>query len=313
MSIRGTKYIIRHGDLFQLRLPIPKDLQDKLRRKELRRSLKTGDAPTAKRRAFRATLLFMELCDSVRLMQDVSAAKAHEIIAAFYTLLVQAYTPPASWKKEPFDHFLNDQISAADNYAVDFAQRVKNKEQTKTDLTRARDLLAKFGMDFDKLPTERQEQIWQGMYRAYSENVRFLEFALSASTDGYAATDEMFKHIDGLQLIAPASPLAKPIIQSSKPMAGGEGGSLKTLATIFLESGKEQGISTSGAWGKTTASVYDRILKWFGEHAGPATDVRLIDQKVCRDFRDRLMKVKMGSSIAKSFDAVQTPDVPLKR
>ena len=80
MNMRGLKYIVKRGDGFQLRLPIPIDLQDKLKRKELRWSLRTDSRSVAAQKAFRATLVFVELCDSLRRMEHLTDAKIKDII-----------------------------------------------------------------------------------------------------------------------------------------------------------------------------------------------------------------------------------------
>ena len=75
MTSKSTHYLTRRGEMYQLRLPVPLQLQDKLHRKEIRWSLKTRDLQIARRKVFRAVLLFDDICQKITMAETVSKAK----------------------------------------------------------------------------------------------------------------------------------------------------------------------------------------------------------------------------------------------
>lgn len=306
MSLRGTKYIHRRGNTFQLRLPIPLDIQAKLNRKELRWSLGTGDASIAKRKAFRATLLFMELCDSVRSMQEISDAKAHEIISAFYRLLVQSYTPPAIWKPKSADLQAHEHLDAADNFAVDFQEQLNEGSLTEAQLAPVREITKGQGVSLEKLSPERQLMILSGIAKAYFENVRFLEHVSGSSPQPYAAKDELFKYIDHLQLIAGVTPKSSKLPQDFPQNSNSH--ATEEIATKYQTKGAQSGVSGKGPWGTTSIAVNSKILKWFIEHVGIAKPLELVTVDHCREFRDGLLLLRSGASEKHSFTEAQTTD-----
>ena len=69
VSGRRVQHLVARGRGFQVRLPVPADVQCLLRRKELRWSVRTRDPKLAARRVLNATLAFHGLCDKLRRMK----------------------------------------------------------------------------------------------------------------------------------------------------------------------------------------------------------------------------------------------------
>lgn len=79
MTSKSAHYLTRRGEMYQLRLPVPKALQSKLYRKELRWSLRTSEIRLARNKTFRAVLLFHELCHILQMTGEISKAKSKVI------------------------------------------------------------------------------------------------------------------------------------------------------------------------------------------------------------------------------------------
>jgi integrase len=307
MSLEGTKYIVRRGNRFQLRLPIPVDIQPKLYRDELRWSLRTGDEQIAKKKAFRATLLFWELCEGIRMIPNVSKAKSNEIVASFYDLLAQAHTPPSPLKPESFEYQANAQAWAAEDYAVEFARKVREKSLDGYDQRLMHEALCKLGINLTSYPYNVQRIILKSVSDAYFEHANYVG-QVGATPDG-SHTDTEGNEIDisSVQLIA----LAQTISQPPGPthlhtQVSEEGYSLGERIADYIEKGRLHGHTSKGRWGDTSLAVNQKILGWFTELVGPQTDVRTITKKHGREFRDTLLKVKLGTHTKTPFAKATT-------
>lgn len=307
MSLRGTKYIVRRGSRYQLRLPVPIDLQPKLHRTELRWSLQTGDVTLAKRKAFRATLLFWELCEGIRMIHTVSKAKSNEIVSSFYDLLAQAYAPPSPLKPESLEYQANAQAWAAENYAVEFARKVREKSLDAYDRRLMQETLCKLGINLASYPYDVQCIILKSVSEAYIEHANYVG-QVGAIPDMYHTdTEESEIDISSVQLIALAQTVSQP--PASAPLhthMSGHGYSLGELIADYIEKGRLHGHTSKGPWGETSLSVNQKILGWFAEFVGPQTDVRSITEDHGRGFRDALRKVKLGTHSKTPFAKAMT-------
>lgn len=196
MNLRGVKYVVRRGDLFQLRIPVPIDLQPALKRKEIRWSLKTESRSMAAQRAFRAGLSFMELCDTLRKMPDVSEKQVKRMLQAFYKSLcdasdIKVYRSPAA--KLYAD---NASEFAAEN-ALAKLEEQKVARNYGPMVRRNADAIAQtLGMSFDDLPETRKQQLLEGIVRAYIEQHRYEVHRRSTLLDLYEPSDPLFSRLD---------------------------------------------------------------------------------------------------------------------
>lgn len=293
MTLRGTKYIVRRGDTYQIRLPVPLDLQAKLKRKEFRWSLGTGDAPLAKRKGFRATLLFMELCDSVRRMNDISDAKLNEIIRSFWAQIRDQHVPPVPSKDGTTPERIEASIWAATEHASEFSRRYDFDSFTPQDISVATGLATQFGIDFDGLTWLRKKQILEGMMRAFFEEARLLEHRAKSLLDPYIPEDELFKYIDHVQLIAHANSIGSDpkstFTLQSDLMLG-------VVVGRFLKQAKEFGIGNKPPVGPSAYGNYQRVLKWLEQSMGESISVKSISNIMCNKFRDQLRNLRKYSS-----------------
>lgn len=312
MNMRGLKYIVRRGDGFQLRLPIPKDLQDKLQRKELRWSLRTDSRSVAAQKAFRATLVFVELCDSLRRMEHLTDAKIKDIIRAFYSTICAAYVPDASKGVQARERNEHHSRLAAEEALEDLASQLVAGTYSKVLEAQARRLATGFGLSFDELPELRRQQILEGIVRAYIEQGRFIEHRRLSLLDAYSPEDTLFEGVpleaaasqDVLQSIAKAP----PSIAAPKPEPTGPAGELSVgaLAKKFLAAGRKVGVTAKGPWKPKTAAEYDRVMGWLVESVGSEKHVAVVGNNDLREFRDGVRQIRRKPSDAKTFKALQT-------
>lgn len=307
MSLQGTKHIVRRGNRFQLRLPIPVDIQPKLYRDELRWSLRTGDEQIAKKKAFRATLLFWELCEGIRMIPNVSKAKSNEIVARFYDQLARAYTPPSPLEPESYEYQANAQAWAAEDYAVEFARRIREKSLNKYDQQLMNETLSKLGINLSSYPYDVQRIILESVSEAYFKHANNIGRSSVTSNGSHAGVDETGIDASSVQLIALTQSLSPtPVPIQPYPPSSEDGSTLERLIANYVEEGKMHGHTSKGPWGDTSLSVNRKILGWFAEFVGPARDVRTITKKHGRDFKDALRMVKRGTTSNTPFAQAMT-------
>jgi len=86
-----VRYLSMRGEVYQLRIPVPKDLHDRIRRKELRWSLETKHRRTAEYRTWKASVHFGDLCDFIRIMNDLSNDDVKALVLEFFGQLKASF------------------------------------------------------------------------------------------------------------------------------------------------------------------------------------------------------------------------------
>jgi len=200
MNMRGLKYVVKRGDKFQLRLPVPKDVQRKLKRKEIRWSLSTSDKSVAAKRAYGATLAFLDLCASVRRMENLTEAKINEIISAFFKLICSAYVPSVATSPEDGFYDKDQSLYAAETEMSELTARLEATAFNDEDFKIVRDYSSEHGVDFDQVSPMKQTKLLEGIARVRIENAKFIEHMFKSVLDPYTPEDPLFR--DALQSIA---------------------------------------------------------------------------------------------------------------
>lgn len=262
MSLQGTKYIVRRGNRFQLRLPIPVDIQPKLYRDKLRWSLRTGDEQIAKKKAFRATLLFWELCEGIRVIPKISKAMSNEIVASYYDLLAQAHTPPSPLKLESFEYQANAQAWAAEDYAVEFALKAREKSLDGYDQRLIQETLCKLGINLTSYPYNVQRIILESVSDAYFEHANYV--GQVGATPDVSQTNMEANEIDisSVQLIALAQMSSQPPGPTHlHTQVSEEGYSLGERIADYIEKGRLHGHTSKGPWGDTPQLQYEDAIR----------------------------------------------------
>lgn len=299
MNLRGVKYVVRRGDGFQLRIPIPKDLHEKLGRKELRWSLRTESRRVAAQKAFRAALVFCELCDTLRRMEPLTETKINRMIQAFYATICSAYVPSSYSSHREKAAAINAQEVAADNALSDLENQRELGQYTEQTIEKARALAVSFGIDFDQVSLSRQHQILEGIVRAYVEQYRYVEHRRNSLIDSYEPADSLFAIMlegaepaePGVQSIATTSQTSQVHLKSKNVPADPKY-NVQELVSAFVEQGRDTGVTSHGPWKPKTSVEYQKVLGWFCEHVGSARDVRDLNIDDVRGFRDEIVQLR---------------------
>lgn len=90
------------------------------------------------------------------MIPNISKAKSNEIVASFYDQLARAYTPPTPLEPESYEYQANAQAWAAEDYAVEFARRIREKSLNKYDQQLMNETLCKLGINLSSYPVPRQ-------------------------------------------------------------------------------------------------------------------------------------------------------------
>ena len=303
MSRRGHKYLGRRGDIFQLRLPIPTELQVKLRRKELRWSLGTQDKHTAIRMSLQAALAFHDLCDSLRRMNDVSQELAQQIARDFYAELCAAWSPHQDVHQDDFERLKNQNGGARADLFATLKDQIARRAYPTSEWERAKARSEAYGIDFDSLSKLEKLQVLEGMAKARIEFLNFDEAREASLVDAYKPQDVLFAGVQSIAIGTSTSPSV---------MTDAPSHHLSKLVAVFLERGLADGISGSGPWKQKTANEIERTLKWFVELVGPETPVTAISNDQVREFKDGILRLQRGSSSEQRFTHVQTSDKTLQ-
>lgn len=291
MTSKSTHYLTRRGEVYQLRIPVPQHLQGKLHRKEIRRSLKTRDLQIARRKVFRAVLLFDDICHNITMTNRISKAQSHEIVGAFHELLNQAHTPTPPMMERYCPVEANHEAFAASQYAHNFSERLNANKLSIYDESLMNSALSKLGINLRHYPQARQGEILEGISQAYFEHAELVANGTDCSTESQVNTSD-FNPYTELSLIA-ISP-TKSNSSLEEPLEASDN-QLGKLIEEYISNGTKYGHTSSGPWGDTSIAVNQKVLRWFEELVGSQTDVRNIAQQHGRAFRDTLRQLKKGT------------------
>ncbi|WP_340693236.1 DUF6538 domain-containing protein [Hyphomonas sp.] len=306
MSRRGHKYLCRRGDIFQLRLPVPKELHLKLRRKELRWTLGTEDKRKAIRMSLQAALAFHDLCDNLRRMKDVSQDLAEQIARKFYEELCAAWSPYQDVHPADYKRLLNKNGAARADLFASLEDQIVRRDFPPSEWESAKVRTEAFGKNFDHLSKLEQLQVLEGMAKARIEFLNFDEAREVSLLDAYQPKDILFASASPVQSIAIGTSV-QPNLTTDDPSRH-----LSMLVAVFLERGSADGISGSGPWKQKTTNEIERTLKWFVELVGPTTPVTAISNDHVREFKDGILRLQRGSYSEQSFIHAQTSDKSLQ-
>jgi len=302
-----VRYLSIRGEVYQLRLPVPKDLHDRIRRKELRWSLETKHRRTAEYRTWKASVHFGDLCDFIRIMHDLSNDDVKTFILEFFGQL------KASFKLTPA---MADEDRAA--YEIEQKAHSENaiaiwKEQLETslfgqDIEREVDRLLKtHGLKDTDVNTDQRLRLKHGVVRAKIEFQRYVAAMNLDPFAEYGPSDKLFK---GHHLIEPRhssipishkNPVQKSVSTDPKQSVG-------YLAETFLDRGEKVGYNKGKPWRDATIKLYRRAVPWFVEFVGPKTNISEVNKEHVKSIRDILLLRPRGLSSKISVFKIEQAD-----
>ncbi len=283
MSGRRVQHLVERGRGFQVRLPVPIDLQERLGRKELRWSVQTRDPSIAKDRVLKATLAFRQLCDKLRCMKALTAVNARDIARAFYRKLAETYVTPPPAHPADQDYSENEQAKIVDDLVRDLEGQVGTHEYTSDVVGEATLAAANNGFTFPDKDTEAFRALCQGIARAQIEFARFTLFRQSDLLAEYKPQDELF---DPAQISAPKVGF-QSIANEQVSLSLGE------AVTKYVDAHS----SGPGSWNLKTAEEKERTYKIVKAVWGPDLSIRQIKTEHVRDMRDFIQAIRSKAKL----------------
>ena len=210
MAGRRVQHLVERGRGYQVRLPVPVDVQPVLGRKELRWSVQTRVPSVAKERVLKATLAFRRLCDKLRHMKDITVEDAREIAQTFYQSLVESYRSPPAVDDEAVDHDAGYQAVLADEFISDLEDQIRSRSFSSAIVNTAGQKASDDGFVLPPPDSDSFRALCEGIARAQMEHARFTLFRQRDMLSVYSPEDELFRlqavrqtvSPDGLQSIA---------------------------------------------------------------------------------------------------------------
>jgi len=233
MSKHTVRYMCRRGSIFQLRVSIPKDLHHRFARKELRWSLQTVDRKIARRRTLRASLAFDELCDTIRVMNELSHSKIKILVQELFDALVSEHKLPPAIHASDMEFEDHHQIGMGEEMARELAEQIETRDYSEGIRTEVALRLKARKVEFYTLGPNAQAGLLEGLVRAKIEYIRYAEHRRKRALETYFPQDQMFISPE-LQSIAKSQSTK---VLTNQPMPLGEGGSVSDRIELYLEEG----------------------------------------------------------------------------
>lgn len=286
MSGRRVQHLVERGRGYQLRIPVPVDLQELLGRKELRWSVQTRDPSVAKDRVLEATLAFRRFCDKLRSMKSLSVADAREIARAFYQNLTDSYRSPAPIPDDAPPYVLDQQEEMAEEEIVRLQQQVDTRS-FELEVTHLAEVHATDGSYLMPEPgTEAFRALCEGIARARIEHVRFTLFRQRDAICPYEPHDALFRHPQ--QVSHPQS--AGPELQSIAIAPGLTIDEALKKYTAAFSNGP-------GAWSPKTAEEKKRTFQILRAVWGAELAIGQVSTDHVRNIRDFIQALRSKAEL----------------
>lgn len=192
MSGRRVQHLVERGRGYQVRLPVPVDIQTVLGRRELRWSVQTCEPAVAKDRVLIATLAFRRLCDKLRRMKHLTVEDAREIAQAFYESLVQSYRSPPAVADEAFDHDAGHQAVLVEEFVSSLEVQVHSRDFSPAVVKTAEQRAVDGGFNPPSPGSDAFRALCEGIARAQMEHARFTLFRQRDMLTAYSPDDALF-------------------------------------------------------------------------------------------------------------------------
>lgn len=274
VSGRRIQHLVARGRGFQVRFPVPADVQCLLRRKELRWSVKTRDPKLAARRVLNATLAFHGLCDKLRRMKDLSIEDAREIAQAFYHDLARSYRSPAPIAESELDYDAGHQEVMAGEFINGLEGQVQSRTFKSGIQTQAMTVAEEHGFQMPPPGSDEFRALCEGIARAQIEHARFTLFRQSNILGKYSPQDELFVPVE--------MSAVRPSVPGLQSIANRAGLPVKDAIELYLNAHS----SGSRVWKPRTRDEKIRILQMAMSTWGETITVDQLESAHVREVRD---------------------------
>jgi len=279
----SVRYLSRRGEVYQLRLPVPKDVQLRMGRSELRWSLGTKHKRTAEMRTWKAALIFEQLCYAVRIMPELTTDQIRTLIRNFFESLKASFEPPEQISGSELQHLTHEQEVLGGDAQLDWNDQLSTRNFDSAVSRQAETLLSSQGEQLSDLPVTHKDMLLQGIVRAHLEFQNYVRNQSDDPLAEFVPEDTFFRGALASQMPTPETPQHKPHFPQT-----GLGGEVKALADAFIEKGIKFGYDEGRPWKSASIKRYTRLLPWFYELVGPSSDIRQVTIEHVKSIRDTL-------------------------
>ena len=295
MSRRRVQHLIKRDGNYELRFPVPTDLQAIFQRKEFRWSARTKAADLAANRALASTLAFRKMCDRVRGMANPTISEAQEIARDLYRKLIAEFSGHARSLPEEFEYENGFQETMADEWIADLTAQIQSRTYSQEIRLQAEARCSQFGFSMPEENTTAFQALCEAVIRAEIEFARFAIYRRTNALDNYVASDSLFQSGKGLQSSADLEPA-----HYESPGATLGGISLTEALDRYYDAMTTVPNAGLSQWRPKTAKEKKRsfeiaIGKW-----GKDFPVGTLSSKQIRDVRDFILLMKPHAEIHRS-------------
>lgn len=303
MRRRLQKYVSLRGETYQLRLPIPKDLQSRVGRREFRWSIGTMEKTIAKRRGLEGTLAFVHFCDRLRRMPEMTQDTITALARELYEELCQTWRPCGPKQPGDVGRWLEEQDFYTEEAIAGFKDAIETRQHSGEDFSEAARRAFQHGVDWDALSPLEQLQVLEALSRARIEFFQFTRFRTTSLVEPYEPSDPILATSGTVQSIANS-------VSGQVPTY--DGISVGEAVEKFLAAGMQMGISGQGPWKPATLRYPQSALKWFIDLVGVERPVKSITVDDVRKFRDGCAQLRKRVPRSEHFCKAQTEKAELR-
>ena len=279
---RRIKYLSRRGQVYQIRIPIPKGLQNRIGRRELRWSLYTKDKRTAEIRTWNAAVKFFDLCDSIRVMPQLTNMQIQKLVQQFFSELKDTVQPMTARSPIDAQHYREQQEILSDDAIGEWRTELFTRSFSPATRESSKRLLERTNKNSDLITPVMLDRLHEGIVRA---QIEFQNYVIQQSKDQfkeYEPIDPLFRLISDKN---PDSPkIETPPADASNPLDVER--SIGSLADEFIARGIELGFDDGTPWKAASISRYKRALPWFVEYVGGSSSVATVNKNHVKSIRD---------------------------
>jgi integrase len=270
-------------------------MHDLFGRKEIQRSLHTRDPSVARCLALQAGSRFVDLCDSVVAMGEVSESDINKLIDGFFRTLVANHSVPDPVEPGAYDWDMNQQAAAAEDMQAELAAMAAHRDYSSDIKQEATNLLDAIGTAPADLTKLQWGQLLEGVARARREHLSYILFRQRSLLDPYSPEDPLFAQSNVTPGSHPNVPVTySPTTHSTKP---GSGGSVRERIEQYLDSADAK---------PNTIAEKRGVLNWFAEFVGNDLDVRDITPDHMVEFRKIVIQLKKNAATDTPLNQART-------
>lgn len=301
MTSRHVRYLWKRDQSYYIRLTFPKSLRARVRRVDVRVSLRTSDHVEASALAFRGALAFRRLCAKLRSMKSLSKIDVHTLVREFHAwLLTQSeqlvpvgggeQDESREWNRahtEDRVHGLRRLLETDELQAIDdgtsLGLAASSVRAELAELAKSKDI------NLGSLSDVDQRALAHGVARAMLDEYQSVLHQLDDPLTPYKTTDPFF-----------ADTATAPQALKGTASAPDGGISIGEAIDAFIKA--KAGVT----WKPKSETEFRRVLRWVSEHFGDSTPLSAITKVDVREFRNAVIRVRRHAKPKTAFADIQT-------